>query len=194
MKKLFVVAVIALLLLSSCVGGPATKADAAQSVAGTELILPYVHVDGFGTPTDLPAWIGWEFEAQEYVRYQIAYTSCTCRQDSINKISMLFVEVAKSEKGGKTRKVSFDYWGDSPKMPAGVTREEIEEGFMPKLVNVKLDTLEDVDVMSGATVTTINLKQILAALLKYHNAKYPAIGVPEPEDYVDVVSAASEDW
>ncbi len=171
---------------------PEAAAQAAPAVMGIEQILPYVHIDGFGSPTDTVAWIAWEFEAQAYVKYQIDYTSCTCRPESINKRSLLYVEIAKGEKGGKIRKLFFDYWGDSPKMPSGVTRAEIEEGFVPLLANKKLDTIGAIDTMSGATVTTVNLKQITSALLAYHNAKYPSVGMPEPEDYVDATTAATE--
>jgi hypothetical protein len=149
-------------------------------------------VDGFGTPTDTAAWIAWEFEAQSYVKYQVAFTSCTCRQESVNERSLLFVEVAKAETGGKIRKVWYNYWGDSPKFPSGVTRQDVEEGFVAKMVNQKLDTLDSIDTISGATVTTVNLKQILKALLAYHNARYPAKGVPEPADYVDAGTSATQ--
>ena len=184
-------AVLAASLLG-CVGAPQGKSTKTPSVFGADRILPFVHVDGFGTPEDMAAWIAWEFEAQSYVRYQIAFTSCTCRQESINERSLLFMEVAKAESGGKIRKIRYEYWGDSPKLPSGVSREEIEEGFVPRLVNKKLDTLDSVDAMSGATVTTVNLKQIISALLAYHNAKYPAVGVPEPADYVDAETGATK--
>lgn len=180
------------LLATSCAGAPAAVVAEAAPAPGSDQILPFVHIDGFGTPDDSFAWIAWEFEAQAYVKYQIAFTSCTCRPESINERSLLYVEIAKSETGGKIRKIYYEYWGDSPQMPSGVKRAEIEEGFVPLLVNKKLDTLDSVDVMTGATVTTVNLKQIAAAVLAYHNAKYPAVGIPEPEDYVDTTTGATK--
>ncbi len=193
MKKTILIALLPMLALAGCAttGGAA----GASGVLGVDQILPYVHVDGFGTPTDTPAWIAWEFEAIAYVKYQVAYTSCTCRPDSINARSLLYVEVTKDERGGKIRKLTFDHWGDSPKMPSGVTRKEVEDGFMPLLVGQRLDSLDSVDVVSGATVTTINLKQITEALLAYHNAKYPAVGMNDDGDKPDATSAAtSEGW
>lgn len=193
MRKAAFFALLPLLAFAGCAttGGAA----GASGVIGVEQILPYVHVDGFGTPTDTPAWIAWEFEALGYVKYQIAYTSCTCRPESINARSLLFVEVTKDERGGKIRELKFDHWGDSPKMPSGVTKEEIVDGFMPLLVGQRLDTIESVDVISGATVTTVNLRQITEALLTYHNAKYPAVGISDDGDEPDATSSAtSEGW
>ncbi len=194
MRKFILLAALAALVLSGCVGGPPTKGTPSAGLLGTEQILPFVHVDGFGTPTDTAAWIAWEFEAQVYVRYQVAFTSCTCRQESVNERSLLYVEIAKSGAGGKIRKVWYNYWGDSPKFPSGKTRQDVEQDFMPLLVNQKLDTLDSVDTISGATVSIVNLKQILKALLAYHNAKYPAVGVPEPEDYVDAGTGATQKY
>lgn len=185
-------AAVAAMALGGCAGTPAAGASAvAVQVTGTDRILPYTHVDGFGNPSDQVAWISWEFEALEFVKYQIDYISCTCRPDSINKQSLLYVEVAKGGTGGKIRKVWFDYWGDSPYMPDGTTREEIETNFMPKLVNTKAADVEALDTMSGATVTTVNLKQILGALLEYHNGKYSAPGLPEAPDFIDAESGAT---
>lgn len=180
------------LLVGGCTSAPASGSAAVSVPSGTERILPYTHIDGFGTPSDQVAWLSWEFEALDFVKYQIDYISCTCRPDSINKQSLLYVEIAKGGTGGKIRKVWFDYWGDSPYMPDGTTREEIETNFMPKLVNTKAADVETLDTMSGATVTTVNLKQILGALLAYHNEKYAAPGLPEAPDYdVDAESGAT---
>jgi len=177
-------------LLSGCAGAPAPVASA--PALGSDRILPYVHVDGFGTETDEAAWIAWEFEAQAFVKYQVAFTSCTCRPESINERSLLYIEVAKSEKGGKIRKLWYEYWGDSPKFPSGSDRKQVESEFVPLFPNKKLDTLDKIDTIAGATVTTVNLKQIAKAVLAYHNAKYPAPGVPEPADFVDATSSATE--
>lgn len=177
-------------LLSACAGAPAPAASA--PAFGADRILPYVHVDGFGTETDEAAWIAWEFEAQAFVKYQVAFTSCTCRPESINERSLLYIEVAKSEKGGKIRKLWYEYWGDSPKFPSGSDRKQVESEFVPLFPNKKLDTLDKIDTIAGATVTTVNLKQIAKAVLAYHNAKYPAPGVPEPADFVDATSSATE--
>ncbi len=192
MKTRLLYIVILSLAFSACVGNPESRVPAAPAVpGGAEMLLPFTHIDGFGTPTDNIGWIAWEFEAIDFVKYQVAYVSCTCRPDSINKRSLLYVEVNKGGTGGKTRKVWFDFWGDSQAMPDGTTREEVEKGFMPKLVNIKATALDGIDAMSGATVTTVNLKQILKALLAYHDSKYTKPGMPEAPDYADAVSGAT---
>ena len=187
MKRLLIVSLVSLLVLASCATAPSSGNVTGE--IGTDQILPYVHIDGFGTPTDSAAWIAWEFEALNFVKYQVAYTSCTCRPESINARSLLYVEVSKAEAGGKILKLYFNYWGDSPKFPSGYTREEVEQNFMPLLVGQRAEAVEGVDVISGATVTTINLKQITGAILAYHNQKYPSIGMID--DDVDATSAAT---
>lgn len=179
-----------LLILSACTSTPQKAAVVDNPYV--QQILPYGHIDGFGTKTDTAAWIAWEFEAQAFVRYQIAYTSCTCRQESINKRSLLYLEIAKGKNGGKVHKIYFDYWGDSPVMPEGMKREEIESGFVPKFVNIKASTLDSIDTISGATVTTANLKQIVGAVLAYHDKKYSNTAIQEAPDIApDAVSGAT---
>ncbi len=115
--------------------------------------------------------------------------------ESINARSLLYVEVSKAEKGGKIRKLGFNYWGDSPKFPSGYTREDVEQNFMPLLVGQRAESIEGVDVISGATVTTINLKQITGAILAYHNQKYPSVGMTDDNDDADATSSAtSGEW
>ncbi len=191
-------ALVAALVLAVSLGGCASSAAPGSAVVskapkqlGSDQILPFVHIDGFGTPTDSAAWIAWEFEAQAYVKYQIAYTSCTCRQESINVRSLLYVEVTKQGAASRIKRLMFNYWGDSPKMPAGNTREEIETGFMKLLPGQSLETLDDVDVVAGATVTTVNLKQINAALLAYHLKSYPQDSGIAVDIDVDAVTSAT---
>lgn len=169
------------------------KATASKTPAtpGLSQILSYTHIDGFGTPTPEVAWLAWEFEALDFVKYQVTYTSCTCRPESINKKSLLYIEVTKGGTGGKIRRVRFDYWGDSLVMPDGTTREEIEKKWMPKLPNKMGPGIAAIDTMSGATVTTVNLKQILKAVLEYHDAHYGNSGLPPAPDFVDTVSGAT---
>jgi|GEM_PF-1832044 len=203
---IFGAAVIGLALsLGACAGSPSAASSSRGASSGKQAapaapaqfpgdgqLLRFTHVDGFGTETEDTAWLAWQFEALDYVKYQVAYTSCTCRPESINKRSLLYVEVTKGGTGGKIRRVWFDYWGDSPVMPEGTKREEIEKNWMPKLDNQKLDGLAKIDTMSGATVTTVNLKTILKAILEYHNAHYGNASLPEAPDYVDATSSATK--
>lgn len=186
---MYSVALAAMLVLAACISSPAGTSSP-QAVPGSARILPVTHIDGFGTETDELAWIAWEFEAQTFVRYQIVYISCTCRQESVNKQSMLFLEIAKGKTGGRIHRIFFDFWGDSQVMPEGYTRKQIEEGFVPQFVNLKSPDIAKIDTISGATVTTVNLKQITKAVLAYHDAKYTA-AVEAPLYQVDATSAAS---
>jgi len=195
MKKALTVLLLplAVLLLGGCAtsSAPAAGASKAPKQLGVDQILPFVHIDGFGTETPSPAWLAWEFEAQGYVKYQITYTSCTCRQESINVKSTLYIEISKQGSKSRIKNLYFHYWGDSPVTPAGQTRDEIEKTFMAKMPGMDQKALADVDIITGATVTTINLKQIGAAILDYHKKNYPQDSGIEVEIGPDAVTGAT---
>lgn len=180
----------ALVLLSGC-ATTSTSVGKAKVPLGLEQILPYEHIDGFGTRTDSPGWIAWEFEAQGYVKYQIAFTSCTCRQESINVKSLLYVELTKQGPDSRIKRLMYNYWGDSPVTPVGNTREQIEENYMKKLAGRNRNNLDSVDVIAGATVTTVNLRQISAAILDYHIRNYPTDSGIEVEITPDALTGAT---
>lgn len=104
---------------------------------------------------------------------------------------MLFLEIAKGKSGGLIHRVFFDFWGDSPVFPSGIKRAEIEAGYLPRFVNATRTDVQAIDTISGATVTTVNLKQIADAVLAYHDAKYRA-ATEAPMYDVDAASAATE--
>jgi major membrane immunogen (membrane-anchored lipoprotein) len=190
MKKALGGLLVTLVLLGACTTTP-VPVGKSKAVLGQQQILPYEHIDGFGTRTDSPGWIAWEFEAQGYVKYQITYTSCTCRQESINVKSLLYVEITKQGPASRIKRLMFNYWGDSPVTPAGNTREQIEENYMKKLAGLNKSNLDSVDVIAGATVTTVNLRQISAAILDYHVKNYPTDSGIEVEITPDALTGAT---
>lgn len=192
MRTPFLAVVVALLSLGGCASSPAKAASATTARLGTEKILSYEHIDGFGTRTETPAWLAWEFEAQGYVKYQVVYTSCTCRQESINILSMLYVEVTKEGPDSRIKNLYFHFWGDSPVTPAGNTREQMEKEYMAKLPGKSKADVDSVDVITGATVTTINLRQIANAVLDYHVKHYPEDSGMEVPIGPDALSGATE--
>jgi hypothetical protein len=177
MKKLllFITTLIVVLALSACsdicIGtecltteepGTTDPVDCEEPGDSTELevgnILFYDHINGHGTVTeDHVAYLLFEYEMRDYVKYQISYLSCTCRNADVNYWQVAYVEINKST--NDIRLISFGYdddssshpytagmWGDSSPTPSGKTTEDFTNYFIPWLVGKSLADLEGINV------------------------------------------------
>ena len=108
----------------------------------TDSIIKYTHIDGHGAESEKDAYILFEFESLEFVKYQIAYLSCTCRDFNVNYWQVAYIEVSKED--GSILYISFSedseghylggMWGDSNPTPTGTTLEDFENDFFPWIV------------------------------------------------------------
>ena len=55
--------------------------------------IPYTQYASGGTATDLEAVILFENKNSTFTRYQVAYTSCTCRGAESNYRSVMYIEL-----------------------------------------------------------------------------------------------------
>lgn len=165
--------------------------------AGGFTMLPYAHFASGGVAQDLYAVILFENSNSTFTKYQVAYTSCTCRDAAMNYRSVMYVEIlntAETADGAKLRWVTFGddegyhagLWADSNPIHGrpDYTDAYMDEQFVSKLVGLTkadFDAWEgygsqvtgiDVDAVAGATVSTGNITSVLKALLAYHAAKY----------------------
>ena len=169
---------------------------AAQAFAELKTI-PYTQYASGGTPTELEAVILFENKNSTFTRYQVAFTSCTCRGAESNYRSVMYIELLNTkatadeaairsicfgEKDGQT----VGMWGDSDPvfMRPDYTKEYMNENFVQKLVGTTKadydawegygDILEavDVDAVTGATVSVSNVTSVIRALFQYHADKY----------------------
>lgn len=196
MKKIQYLALFLLLILL-LTGCSQSAANMDFDNFSNEKIITYKHRKG-NELNDYAAVILFEYEMDNYTKYQVSYLSCTCRAASENYQHLLYVEINNnnnSHEEATIRNISYHFWGDSPTNPVnGVTYEEIEKELLPYLQYKSkaevdgLNTLRDikdagqversgqkvdfVDAYTGATVSVDNTLAVLHALFDYHVNKY----------------------
>lgn len=179
------------------VSGDATTDDSGVISVGGFTLLPYPHFASGGVKQDLYAAILFENSNSTFTRYQVAFTSCTCRDAASNYRSVMYVEMlntAASAEEAKLRWLCFTdnegynvgVWGDSNPIHGQptYTAEYMDENFVAPLVGLTKADFDawggygtqvdgiDVDAVTGATVSTSNIMSVLRALFAYHAEKY----------------------
>ena len=159
--------------------------------------FPYTQYASGGIPTELEAVILFENKNSTFTRYQVAFTSCTCRGPELNYRSVMYIELLNTKQTAEEasiRSISFGQlgaatvglWGDSnPVMGRpDYTAEYMNENFVQKLVGTNKamydgwngygNVLEavDTDAVTGATVSVSNITSVIKGLFQYHAAKY----------------------
>ena len=171
--------------------------DSGYQQLGEYVLLPYTHYASAGVEDELNAVILFENKNSTFTRYQVAFTSCTCRDAASNYRSVMYVELLNNKDTGaeaKLRQVLFTQndgysvglWGDSNPVHGqpDYTQEYMDENFVQKLVGLTAADVEawggygtqpatvDMDAVTGATVSTANVMSVLQALCSYHAQKY----------------------
>lgn len=189
---------LAALVMISCSGAEQAaevkEEAAAETVAVDDGMIAidnafyYTHISGHGDETQRLAYILFEYEQLETVKYQVAYIACTCRGAEVNYYSVAYIELSKED--GSIAFISYDLdssdhytaglYGDSTETWDGTPAKELfkqfrEENLMgasQESINAMEPMHGDVDTYSGATVTPNNAVRMLKELFKYHNARY----------------------
>lgn len=196
MKK-FSVGLLLILLLTMSVGCDSEPVSHEYPNFSSDKIITYKHRK-HGEENDYAAVILFEYEMDNYTKYQVSYLSCTCRSPSANYQHLLYVELNNnnnSPEEATIRNIAYQFWGDSVVNPVnGLTYEMYEKEFLPYLQyksKAEIDalvTLKDikdagpvirngkevdfVDGYTGATVSVDNTISVLQALFDYHVNKY----------------------
>lgn len=168
------------------------------TVAFAELkTFTYTQYASGGTPTELEAVILFENKNKTFTRYQVAFTSCTCRGPEKNYSSVMYIELLNTKETpdeASIRQISFGemdgttvgLWGDSNPIMGhpDYTAEYMNEHLVQPLVGTRKaqydawegygDTIDpvDPDAVSGATVSTSNITSVIRELFQYHADKY----------------------
>lgn len=131
-------------------------------------ILKFDHLNGHGDVVERDAYLLFEYEMRDYVKYQIAYVACTCRAPEVNYWKVAYVEISKKDNSIKTISFRQDgtghytagFWGDSNPVPTGnmPTLEDFEEKFIPWLIGKKLTDLEGIEVFTNDVYTGGEIK------------------------------------
>lgn len=122
-------------------------------------IIKFPHLDGYGTVVDRNAYILFEYEMRDYVKYQLAYVACTCRAPQVNYWKVAYVELGLED--FEIQKITFSndgtgnytagFWGDSDPIPTtGHTYEDFRSDFIPWLEGQTLEDLEGIEVFTNA--------------------------------------------
>ena len=161
MKKFLIlgIALFAILIAYSCSDEEETT-DSPDTNGPSDVkmtILQFPHLDGYGTEVMREMPILFEYRTRDFVKYQVAFISCTCRRPVVNYWSVAYYEVNLSD--GRVRTLSFssdgddgDYtagmWGDSDPIPTGnnKTYEDFKEEFFPWLIGQNLSDLEGINI------------------------------------------------
>lgn len=186
--------------LVGCAGqqvGEITNKEEGAEAGALPTTIPYTQYASGGIPTDLNAVILFESSNSTFTKYQVSFTSCTCRDAASNYSSVIYAELLNTKETANEaaiRAVTFlknegytvGLWGDSDPIHDAptYTREYMDEHFVQKLVEAtksefdawggygtQLERIE-VDAVSGATVSTSNTTSLLQALFTYHTNKY----------------------
>lgn len=148
----------------------------------------FTHVNGHREEQEMVAYVPFEYEQLQTVKYQVVYVACTCRPPNDNYHSVAFVELSKSD--GSIVDISYDWdrgdhytaglYGDSYVSWDGEPVYELFSGYIEDvLMGASQDAINaiepmhgQVDGFTGATVTPNNAVRMLQGLFRYHNERY----------------------
>lgn len=155
--------------------------------------IKFAHYASGGTMEEYDIDIIFEESNSTFTAYQVAYSSCTCRDSLVNYKSVCYVEILNTRESGDDAAIryitlgenrglfgdsdpnynisdyTYEYYNDNLVKPLiGITKREIDEfsgyGYFVEGL--------DVDALTGATVTSSNLQSMLKSLFEYHKEKY----------------------
>ncbi|MDC7245089.1 MAG: hypothetical protein PQJ47_04165 [Sphaerochaetaceae bacterium] len=120
MKKLtmlILAAAVSLIILSGCQKETQSAVEITQEPQQTasvpepegiyvENAFLYSHINGHKEVTEKTAFVLFEYELLDKVKYQVAYIACTCRGPEVNYWSVAYVELSKED--GSLVSISWD--------------------------------------------------------------------------------------
>ena len=124
----------------------------------SDSIIKFTHVDGHGAESEKDAYLLFEFETTNYVKYQISYLSCTCRDANVNYWQVAYIEINKYTNDVSYLSFELDpeghyrggMWGDSDPIPTNnKTLEDFETDFFPWIVGKTLTDFEGISVFTN---------------------------------------------
>ncbi|MBR0253123.1 MAG: FMN-binding protein, partial [Synergistaceae bacterium] len=208
LKKFFAVLFILVMISSTAFAAEMSLSDVNNflntsaklgegSKANAVAVIPFSHIDGPKEEDLFYAFVPFKYVSRNYVKYQIAFISCTCRPADLNVWSTAYVELTLPSSGkiadSEVKVFSFDkdstghylggFWGDSDPPPTSPksTYEKFKAEMIPYYIGktyaqIKgLNTIDDikdsnfkVDAWTGATVSSNNILRAIQAIFAYH--------------------------
>lgn len=191
MQKRIIAVLQAILLFALCACG--NTQDAGNSDTGQFPTFEYRHFASGGTEDTYTAVILFEQSCSTFTSYQVAFSSCTCRDSIVNYYSVCYVEILNTKPTADEaaiRDITFGnnqgLWGDSNPnyYISDYTQEYMDENFVQSLIGATkadFDAWEgygtqiecvDADAVTGASVSSGNITSMLKSLFEYHTEKY----------------------
>lgn len=130
--------------------------------ASLDNMIFYDHINGHGEVVeDHEAFVLFEYKLRDFVKYQVTYLSCTCRNPNINYWQVAYVEINLTTNDIRT--ISYDtvydvstghdytagMWGDSSPTPNGKYLEDFKTDFIPWLIGQDSSTLDGISVFTN---------------------------------------------
>lgn len=149
-----------------CVGAECITGEV-ETTGEAENTIPFTHIDGHGKETEKLGYILFEIPTRDYVKYQVAYLSCTCRPAVYNYFQVMYIEVNIGDNA--VNYISFDNdgedghyhpgtWGDSMEIPrygdesqGTVPYETMVDDFIPWLVGKTSADFDGISVFTNDT-------------------------------------------
>ena len=177
--------ILALILLCGC--------SPSASDGGQYPTFEYTHFASGGTKEKYTAVILFEQANSTFTAYQVAFSSCTCRDPQVNFLSVAYVELLNNKadpEDAAVRAISFGnnmgLYGDSNPnyYISEYTEDYMDEHFVQSLVKATKEEIDawggygtqvdcvDADAVTGATVSTSNITSMLQSLFEYHTEHY----------------------
>jgi len=185
------IALVMIVCLTSCA---ASEKEVSQpAAAGSYDTFKFTHYASGGNEEEYEAVILFEQSNSTFTAYQVAYSSCTCRNALVNYYMVCYVEILNTKKSPEFATIrditcldNKGVWGDSnpnyyiAEYTEEYMNEHLTKGFIGatkqdidsfKGYGTWIDYLE-ADAIAGATVSSSNMQSMLKSLMEYHVGKY----------------------
>ncbi|MCQ2553294.1 MAG: hypothetical protein MJ150_03220 [Clostridia bacterium] len=196
MKRIVCLLLVFIMVLGfSACGNNATKAEEPKPTEekGGYSTFEYTHYASGGTPETYDAVILFEQSNSTFTAYQVAYSSCTCRNALVNYYMVCYVEILNTKSKPELAAIrditcldNKGVWGDSNPnyYIAEYTEDYMNEHLVKSFIGVNKDEIDKfegygtwieplpADALSGATVSSSNMQSMLKGLMDYHVEKY----------------------
>jgi len=193
LKRLIAISLILIFTLCGCGTDTSEPENTAAEETAQFPTFTFTHFASGGTREEYTAVILFEQSNSTFTSYQVAYSSCTCRDSSVNYYTVCYVELLNNKdtpEDAAIRTITFGdnkgLWGDSNPnyYISEYTQEYMDEHLVQSFVHATKAEVDawggygtqidcvDADAVTGATVSSSNLTSMLQGLFKYHTEHY----------------------
>jgi len=172
----------------------ACKKDDSNAIEGDKYdTFEFTHYASGGAEEVYDAIILFEQSNSTFTAYQIAYSSCTCRNALVNYYMVCYVEILNTKSKPELASIrditcldNKGVWGDSNPnyYISDYTEEYMNEHLVKGFIGASKEDIDsfkgygnwidylDADAIAGATVSSSNMQSMLKSLFEYHVNKY----------------------